>query len=88
MSEDKVLKTHYFNIPGTCSNLVVETDFIDNGDGPKEAFINQRIMIKGGDTKVSLDLYSLSLGPAELRKLADELESVKNSLVTLNDLRI
>lgn len=83
MNKEKVLSSHKFSL----GSLQIITNFIDNGDyaagASKELcfFINQEIRLwTGGGDDAIFSLYASILTPDKLRKLANELESIENTL--------
>jgi hypothetical protein len=77
------LADHFFNFSPseTCGeSLTLSTIFYDNGDGPKHPVINQELRLQSYGNSASFSLCGITLTPAILRKLANELEKVQKKL--------
>ena len=77
------LEEHFFNFSPSeigGESLTLSTIFYDNGDGPKDPFINQELTLHSYGNSASFILNGITLTPAILRKLANELEKVQKKL--------
>jgi hypothetical protein len=76
MKADSVVKKHVFNFSpkeNGGESLILSTNLIANGD-PGVFFYNQEFILYSYCNCASINLYSISITPDKLRKLADELE--------------
>jgi len=83
MKNMKKLKSHSFVFnpdDNGGESLMLTTIFYDNGDGPKEPFIGHELHLQSYCNSTTLHLNGITLTPAILRKLANELEKVQKSL--------
>lgn len=85
MKENTILKTHRFavNKDDGGEGLSITTKFISNGDDITDTdgvFLNQVVQLNSFCNSASLNLFGTTFTPSELRRLANELEQVRNSI--------
>jgi len=76
---------HYFVFnekDSTAEQLILETTYYDNGDGiPKGIYTIQQLELNSYGNIASFTLSGNLFSPDNLRKLADELDEKRNSII-------
>ena len=88
-NRDKTIKTHSFTFSESNGGegLTVSTEFNANGDDITDKdgiYLNQRFTLQSYGNNASFNLCSDPLTPTLLRKLANELEIIRNSCIGNN----
>jgi hypothetical protein len=84
---DELLKSHVFNFnphDNGGESLILQTHYISNGDPPDAEgthfFTNQVLTLASYCNSASFNLYGAAFTPENLRKLADQLETIEKEL--------
>lgn len=74
--KEKELGRHSFKFNNDSEHLLLESRFMDNGDGPEKGFyISQRLILQGSYNSAEFHLWDITITPEKLRQLANELET-------------